>query len=39
MENFFWEIFEKSGSIDAFLAYKDFSKNKINNENKPINNK
>lgn len=25
MKDFFWNIFEKSGSIEAFLAYKEFS--------------
>lgn len=25
MKDFFWNIFEKSGSIEAFLAYKEYS--------------
>lgn len=25
MKDFCWNIFEKSGSIEAFLAYKEFS--------------
>lgn len=25
MKDFFWNVFEKSGSIEAFLAYKEFS--------------
>lgn len=28
MENFCWSIFEKSGDINAFIAYKEFNKNK-----------
>lgn len=24
MDNLFWSVFEKSGNIDAFLAYKEF---------------
>lgn len=28
MEDFFWSVFEKSGSIDAFLAYKEYKENK-----------
>jgi len=23
-ENFFWKVFEKTGSVSAYLAYKDF---------------
>ncbi len=25
MTELFWSIFEKSGNLDAFLAYKEFS--------------
>ncbi|GEM_PF-5076073 len=25
MKDFFWKLFEKSGSIDAFLAYKEYT--------------
>ncbi len=25
MQNLFWEIFKKSGNIDAFIAYKEFA--------------
>lgn len=24
MKDFFWSLFEKSGSIDAFMAYKEY---------------
>lgn len=27
MNDFFWSVFEKSGSIDAFLAYRDSKEN------------
>ena len=26
MENLFWDIFKKSGNINAFLAYKEYKK-------------
>lgn len=26
MKDIFWSLFEKSGSIDAFMAYEDFKK-------------
>lgn len=32
MENIFWEVFKKSGSIDAFLAYKEFKNTKSLNK-------
>ena len=32
MENLFWEVFKKSGDINAFLAYKEY-KNKLNLNN------
>lgn len=33
MEKLFWNIFEKSGDINAFLAYKEYKKiNKIENK-------
>jgi len=25
MTDFFWNLFEKSGNIDAFMAYKEFN--------------
>ncbi len=25
MKDFFWQIFEKSGDINAFLAYKEYN--------------
>lgn len=28
MENLFWEVFKKSGDINAFMAYKEY-KNKL----------
>ncbi len=31
MMDLFWNIFEKSGNLDAFLAYKEFSKIKKHN--------
>ena len=38
MENLFWNIFKKSGDIDAFLAYKEYkNKSKNNTENKKNN--
>jgi len=30
MTELFWNIFEKSGNLDAFLAYKEFSELKQN---------
>ncbi len=33
MENLFWNLFEKSGNLDAFIAYKEFSKLKSNTNN------
>ncbi len=33
MENLFWSIFEKSGDINAFLAYKEYKNNKEKNKN------
>lgn len=24
MKDFFWSLFEKSGSIDAFMAYREY---------------
>lgn len=32
MEDIFWEVFKKSGDIEAFLAYKEFNTNKNSNE-------
>lgn len=29
MENLFWNIFEKSGDINAFLAYTEYKNNNI----------
>ncbi len=26
MKNLFWNIFEKSGDINAFMAYKEYNK-------------
>lgn len=35
MEDLFWSIFEKSGDINAFLAYKEYKNNtKANDKNK-----
>lgn len=38
MQDIFWSLFKKSGSIDAFMAYEDFKKynekKKSNSENK-----
>ena len=36
MDTLFWNIFEKSGDINAFLAYKDFNELKKDkgNDNK-----
>ncbi|WP_250277296.1 YqzL family protein [[Clostridium] colinum] len=34
MENLFWNIFEKSGDINAFLAYKEYKTNNVNNTEK-----
>ena len=35
MEDLFWSIFEKSGDINAFLAYKEYKNNtKANEKNK-----
>ncbi len=39
MKDIFWKLFEKSGNIDAFMAYRDFNKdnkaeNGENNNNK-----
>lgn len=31
MDNFFWSIFEKSGSIDAIMAYMQYNE-VLNNE-------
>ncbi|MCI8805723.1 MAG: YqzL family protein [Clostridiales bacterium] len=31
MTDLFWNIFEKSGNLDAFMAYKEFSKVKSEN--------
>ena len=31
MENLFWSIFEKSGDINAFLAYKEYKNNSNSN--------
>ena len=31
MTDLFWNIFEKSGNLDAFMAYKEFSKVKSKN--------
>lgn len=25
MKDFFWKLFEKSGNIDAFMAYKSYT--------------
>lgn len=25
MQDFFWKVFEKSGDIEAFLAYKEYT--------------
>lgn len=25
MQDFFWKVFEKSGNIEAFLAYKEYN--------------
>lgn len=37
MDNLFWDIFKKSGDINAFLAYKEYENNKKTTENlKPI---
>ena len=32
MTDLFWNIFEKSGNLDAFMAYKEFSKVKSEND-------
>lgn len=32
MKEFFWSVFEKSGSIDAFLAYSDYNKYEMSAE-------
>lgn len=32
MEDLFWNIFKKSGDINAFLAYKEYSNKKYNND-------
>lgn len=29
MKDFFWNVFEKSGSIEALLAYREFYQNDI----------
>jgi len=40
MTDLFWNIFEKSGDLDAFMAYKEFSriKKKSDTESSDINN-
>ncbi len=40
MTDLFWNIFEKSGNLDAFMAYKEFSrvKNKSDTNLSDINN-
>ncbi len=38
MENLFWSIFEKSGDINAFLAYREYKNNVKNNKEKNKNN-
>lgn len=37
MTDLFWNIFEKSGDLDAFMAYKEFSEIK-NKNNSDLNN-
>ncbi len=32
MTDLFWNIFEKSGNLDAFMAYKEFSEFKSKND-------
>ena len=32
MEDLFWDIFKKSGDINAFLAYKEYRDNKNKKE-------
>ncbi len=34
MTEFFWELFKKSGNIDAFMAYKEYSILNIGENNK-----
>jgi hypothetical protein len=34
MKDFFWNIFKKSGSIDAFLAYREYTEKNSKFENK-----
>lgn len=35
MQDIFWSLFEKSGNIDAFMAYEEFKNyNKGSSENK-----
>lgn len=34
MENLFWDIFKKSGDINAFLAYKEYKKLNTKDKNK-----
>lgn len=36
MKDIFWSLFEKSGNIDAFMAYKDFKNYKENENVKPF---
>lgn len=38
MEHLFWSIFEKSGDINAFLAYKEYKNSTKNNEQQDKNN-
>ena len=38
MENLFWDIFKKSGDIDAFLAYKEYKNNTKNDKENNKNN-
>lgn len=33
MTDLFWNIFKKSGNVEAFMAYKEFSRLKKDNNN------
>ncbi len=37
MKNYFWDLFEHTGNIEAYLAYKDIEAVRHNRENGGIN--